>query len=128
MDFVKSLLVRDPTKRLDAQAAMNHRWLSGSAGALKPVLSAAAVRSIDSYAGAPSLRRAVLQLLARELAPEEVGELRSTFLDMAGNQEGTVRLSELKAAIRGEEETQPGDTDAKTPARRLRRAKTEKLA
>lgn len=128
MDFVKSLLVRDPMKRLDAQAAMNHRWLSGSAGALKPVLSAAAVRSIDSYAGAPSLRRAVLQLLARELAPDEVSEMRSTFLDMAGNQEGTVRLSELKAAIRGEEETQPGDTEAKTPARRLRRAKTEKLA
>jgi calcium-dependent protein kinase len=128
IDFVSSLLVHDPSKRLDAHAAINHQWLTGakqSAG--KPMLPAAALRSIDHYTGAPSFRRAVLQLVARELAPEDVAGLRSTFLAVAGSEEGTVRLSDLKAAIRGDESAEHTDLEAKTPARRLRRAKTEKL-
>jgi len=123
----KALLVRDPTKRLDAQAALNHQWLTCTASTNKPVLSSAALRSIGSYAGASSLRRAMLQLVARELAPDDVADLRRSFLDMAGDEEGTVRLSELKAAIRGDDSSQLADSDPKTPARKLRRAKTEKL-
>jgi calcium-dependent protein kinase len=127
IDFVKALLVRDPVVRLDAQAALNHRWLTSALPTNRPVLSAASLRSIVSYAGAPSLRRAVLQLVARELSPDDVADLRRAFLDMAGDEEGTVRLSELKAAIRGDESVQPADFEPKTPARRLRRAKTDKL-
>jgi calcium-dependent protein kinase len=128
IDFVKGLLARDPKVRLDAQTAVNHRWLTSSAPINKAVLSAAAIRSISNYAGAPSFRRAVLQLVARELSPNDVTDLRHAFLDMAGDEEGTVRISELKAAIRGDVSTQCIDSDPKTPARRLRRAKTEKLA
>merc|ERR1719310_2518155 len=91
------------------------------------MLPTAALRSIDHYIGAPSFRRAVLQLVARELAPEDVAGLRSTFLAVAGSEEGTVRLSDLKAAIRGDESAEHMDSEAKTPARRLRRARTEKL-
>jgi len=129
MDFVKALLVRDQTERLDAQAALKHPWLTCMAPTCKPMLSAASLRSIGNYAGAPSLRRALLQLIARELAPEDVADLRKSFLEMAGDEEGTVRLSELKAAIRGDEPEQvTPSAEPKTPARRLRRAKTEKLA
>lgn len=129
-DFVNALLVRDPAGRLDAQTALKHQWLTSVTPMRKPVLSAAALRSLGSYAGAPSFWRAVLQLIARELAPNEVTDLRRMFLDMAGDEEGTVRLSELKAAIRGDESALLANSDsgAKTPVRRLRRAKTEKLA
>lgn len=128
MDFVRGLLVQSPASRLDTQAALNHPWLTSTALTnSRPVLSAAQLRSIDSYAGAPLFRRAILQLVARELAPDDVSDLRRTFLEMAGDEEGTVRLSELKAAIRGDASTQPVDSDPKTPARQLRRAKTEQL-
>jgi calcium-dependent protein kinase len=130
IDFVKGLLVGDPKKRLDAQAAMNHPWLVSAASSInKPVLPAAALRSIGSYADAPPLRRAVLQLVSRDLAPEDVAELRVAFLQVAGDDEGTVTFSELKSAIRGDEPPCQGDKDKdpKTPARKLRRAKTEQL-
>jgi calcium-dependent protein kinase len=128
ISFVKSLLTRDPSKRMDAQAALKHPWLLGAAASKTAMLSAAAVRSIDNYVGAPSLRRAMLQLVAREVAPQDVADLRRTFLELAGDEEGTVRLSELKAAIRGDQSSvQPTDSDPKTPARKLRKAKTEKL-
>lgn len=125
-DFLKGLLVRDPEVRFDAQAALKHKWLTSTATTNKPVLSTAAVRSLGGYAGASSLRRAVLQLVAQELAPADVADLRRAFLDMAADEEGTVRLSELTAAIRGDE-TESDMSDAKTPARKLRCAKTDKL-
>jgi len=128
MDFVKGLLAQSPAARLDTQAALHHPWLT-SAGLTKsrPLLSAAQLRSIDSYAGSPLFRRAILQLVARELASDDVSDLCRTFLEMAGDEEGTVRFSELKAAIRGDASTQPVDSEPKTPARRLRRANTEHL-
>jgi calcium-dependent protein kinase len=130
VDFVKALLIRDPSARLDAQAALNHRWLSTTACDQKPILSAATLKSIENYACVSPWRRAVLQLVARELAPDDVTDLRRTFLELAGEKDGTVRLSELKSAIRGCEsaQSQQADVDPQTPTRRLRRAKTEKLA
>lgn len=127
IDFVAALLRPSPGERLDAQAALNHRWLTATVASNRPTLSAAAIRSINSYADAPLLRRAVLQLVARELAPEEVADLRCSFLEIAGDEEGTVRLSELKAAIRGDAPVDCTGPEPKTPARRTRRASTDKL-
>lgn len=127
IDFVKALLTLDAGKRLGAQAALNHRWLTTTSSNRKPVLSAAAVRSIDSYVTAPCLRRAILQLVAREVTPKEITELRRIFLELAGEEEGTIRLSELKAAIRGDDSSQVPTSEPKTPSRKLRRAKTNKL-
>jgi len=125
IEFVKGLLTKDPAKRLDAQCALNHRWLTSSIDATRsPVLSASTLRSISSYAASRPLRRAVMQLLALELAPGDVADLRSTFLELASDGEGTVKFSEIKAAIRGGDGP---ERDAKTPSRKLRRASTEKL-
>jgi calcium-dependent protein kinase len=129
MDFVKALLEKDPQRRLGAAEALNHRWLVQSAPTThNPTLGVAALRSLSSYADASLLRRAVLQLVARELAPSEIVGLRREFLDIAGEEEGTMSFSELKDAIRGDEPiAQQGEATPKTPARRLRRAKTEQL-
>jgi len=127
IDFVRSLLVKDPELRLDAIGALNHHWLVSAAPASHtPVLSTTALRAIDNYSSAPSLRRAVLQLLARELEPTDVAGLRRTFLELADD-EGTVNFSVMKAAVRRLEPSQIADADVKNPARKLRRAKTERL-
>merc|ERR1719401_393009 len=127
IDFVRSLLVKDPVLRLDALGALNHQWLVSTAPAAHtPVLSTATLRAIGNYASAPSLRRAVLQLMARELTPSDVAGLRHTFLELADD-EGTVNFSDLKAAIRRVEPAHIDDSDVKTPSRKLHRAKTERL-
>jgi calcium-dependent protein kinase len=128
MSFVRLLLQPDSTKRLDAARALNHEWLVNTApNPPSPRLSAATIRSIGSYAVAPSLKRAVLQLLVQELEPSDVADLRRTFLELADEEEGTVSFSRLKAAIRDDTPASQVDTDPKTPSRKIRRAKTEQL-
>lgn len=128
IDFVKGLLVGDPDKRLDAQAAMNHPWLASIPPRMsKPVLPAAALRSIGSYAVASPLRRAVLQLVSRDLAPADVADLRNIFLQIANDEEGTICFSMFKSAVRDDEPQFQDDTDLATLARRCRGAKIEQL-
>jgi len=128
--FLRSLLVRDPADRLDARQALNHRWLTSACSSQAPALGKETLRALKRYADASRARRAVLQLLAQELAPYETRELRQTFLAMDRTGKGTISLSELKDAIRGQREAgsspMPSPMSAaaspKTPAARLRRA------
>merc|ERR1740121_2311198 len=136
VDFVKSLLIKDPLERLDAKAALAHPWLSFTLEKQAPVLGSDTLRSLRKYADASRIRRAVLQ----QLAPDETKELRATFLELDRTGEGTIRLAELKEAIRGAREggsptawpgsptgpTSPmGPISPKTPASLLRSSKSE---
>lgn len=138
IDFVKCLLVKDPNLRYDASQALSHRWLeSRTSNQTVAVLDKETLRSLRRYADASRVRRAVLQLLAQELAPEETKELRDLFLSMDRSGVGTISLHELKDAIRGNPNEGPlteevhehhGSTSPKTPAARLRRAKSEVIS
>jgi len=101
VDFLKCLLNKDPSKRPRAQEALKHKWLTNCAQEGVPVsLGRTALRSIERYASASKIRRAVLQLLAQELAPDETKELREAFLAIDRSGEGTICLRDLKEAIR----------------------------
>jgi len=134
MDFVKALLVKDPMQRIDVSQALAHRWLQSRASMQSDVvLDKETLRSLRRYADTSRVRRAVLQLLAQELAPDETKELRETFLRMDKSGDGTISLLEMKEAIRGSQfgaaDEQLTDTmgsaSPKTPAAKLRRAKSE---
>mmetsp|Transcript_53109 Transcript_53109/g.99512 ORF Transcript_53109/g.99512 Transcript_53109/m.99512 type:complete len:559 (+) Transcript_53109:115-1791(+) len=137
VDFVKCLLVKDPVLRMDVGQALDHKWLKPrNAKDSRPVLDRDALRALRRYADTSRVRRAVLQLLAQELAPDETKDLREIFLSLDKTGEGTISLGELKEAIRGEDQPdQPGAPEdgtspkspksPKTPAARLRRAKSE---
>mmetsp|Transcript_10586 Transcript_10586/g.23103 ORF Transcript_10586/g.23103 Transcript_10586/m.23103 type:complete len:554 (-) Transcript_10586:327-1988(-) len=134
VDFVKQLLVKDPGSRLDAAAALQHRWITSIKGASEaPMLSKDILRSLRKYANGTKVRRVVLQLLALELAPDETQELRRIFLETCRTSDGTIRLSELKTAIRGARDgsatpgSPMGAPSPKTPASILRREKSDVL-
>jgi len=139
VDFVKALLVKEPAARLDAKQALNHTWLKASQCAQAPTLGSDALRALRRYADGSRVKRAVLQLLAQELAPDETKELRSLFLSLDGTGRGTITLEQLKDAIRGARDREGGSsptasptarTEAspmspKTPASLLRRSKSD---
>merc|ERR1719419_659716 len=79
LDFAKALLAFNPECRLDAKTALAHPWLARLAAPEVPQLNKQVVLSMQEYAGTSRLRRAALQLLARELLPEESQELRQLF-------------------------------------------------
>ena len=137
VDFVKCLLVKDPVQRMDVGQALEHKWLKPrNLKEPHPVLDRDSLRALRRYADTSRVRRAVLQLLAQELAPDETKDLRDVFLSLDKTGEGTISLGELKHAIRGEAVPElpeatpeaPGSSSPKspkTPAARLRRAKSE---
>ncbi|CAK0849880.1 unnamed protein product [Prorocentrum cordatum] len=116
VDLVSKLLAVDPNERLSAREALQHPWLSGHAPPTL-VLRRDLLRSLHCYSEASTVRRAVLQLMARELPPAEAQGLHDTFLALDTCGHGTLSLHDLKRAVRGDAEMSPA-----TPARRLRRA------
>eukprot|EP00928_Gymnodinium_smaydae_P011173 TRINITY_DN14153_c0_g2_i1.p1 TRINITY_DN14153_c0_g2~~TRINITY_DN14153_c0_g2_i1.p1 ORF type:complete len:559 (+),score=105.00 TRINITY_DN14153_c0_g2_i1:215-1891(+) len=137
IDFVRRLLTTDPAERFDVYEALQHTWLSLTQTDGVVQLPKEALRSLRRYAQTSHLRRALLQLLAQELAPDEAQELSNCFLSIDKTNEGTIRLSELKDAIRGSgarhAEASPASASPmsaispKTPAAKLCRAKSEVL-
>mmetsp|Transcript_42874 Transcript_42874/g.91959 ORF Transcript_42874/g.91959 Transcript_42874/m.91959 type:complete len:597 (+) Transcript_42874:300-2090(+) len=100
VEFVQNLLEPDAARRPDAQEALRHRWLCSESPRKPTLLGREALRSLKDYAAAPKVKRAALQLLARELSPEETSELRELFLSLDRSNTGTISMGELKDAIR----------------------------
>lgn len=140
VDFVTKLLVKSPEERLDVGQALGHRWIeTRNSARAAPVLDKDLLRSLRRYADTSRVRRAVLQLLAQELAPEETTELRDLFLSIDKSGDGTISMLELKEAIRSSGQahdlpsspkiqTYDGGMSPKTPAARLMRAKSEVIS
>mmetsp|Transcript_81010 Transcript_81010/g.234893 ORF Transcript_81010/g.234893 Transcript_81010/m.234893 type:complete len:594 (-) Transcript_81010:163-1944(-) len=120
VDLLKRLLTKDAARRLDAQSALRHPWLASRAAtevAVPATLSTDALRSLARYTKASKVRRAVLQLLAHELAPDETRELREMFLAIDKTNQGTICLRDLKEAIRA--------SGGRSPQHRRRRSERE---
>eukprot|EP00929_Paragymnodinium_shiwhaense_P123110 TRINITY_DN9660_c0_g1_i1.p1 TRINITY_DN9660_c0_g1~~TRINITY_DN9660_c0_g1_i1.p1 ORF type:complete len:590 (+),score=131.20 TRINITY_DN9660_c0_g1_i1:92-1861(+) len=103
VSFVQQLLTLDPCRRLDAKNALKHPWLRASSTlqfSQTTGLRSDILLSLQRYAAASKVRRAVLQLLAQELAPEETQDLRDLFLSIDKSNEGTISMRDLKEAIR----------------------------
>lgn len=101
MDFLRSLLVVDPERRMDAQTAMFHPWLvKMKAGTEESIRILPSIfRSLKQYAYGPPLRRAVLQLVAQQLSEEEAQGLTELFLSLSRSGRGTISLEQLRENV-----------------------------
>ena len=82
-DFVSSLLVKNPNKRLDAQSAMDHPWLSDSyhLSDRRPedVVMDCAHESMINYSDGGEFKKLALNVIAHKSTPAEVGKMRQVF-------------------------------------------------
>lgn len=101
IDFVRSLLIKDPEERLDAQGALRHRWLIHSAPKVELSYECgnSALSAIRRYAGGSKLRRAALQLLVQQLDAKETRALRRLFVSMDNESKGWITAQELSDAL-----------------------------
>eukprot|EP00448_Togula_jolla_P000727 CAMPEP_0170601918 /NCGR_PEP_ID=MMETSP0224-20130122/18116_1 /TAXON_ID=285029 /ORGANISM="Togula jolla, Strain CCCM 725" /LENGTH=651 /DNA_ID=CAMNT_0010926727 /DNA_START=29 /DNA_END=1981 /DNA_ORIENTATION=- len=144
INFVQQLLQRDPDKRPDAKAALQHPWLTSTASTTASrglrALGKDLLRALEKYAKSSKVRRMVLQFMAQELTADETAELRDLFLSMDQDNKGTISLRELKAAIRmtearsprrsshgGSPKTYMSESSPASSPERLRRAPSEIL-
>lgn len=98
--FLQRLLTREPDERLSAREASFHPWLIRASDVKKAVhLSSMAVEPLMRYAGAPRLRRLVMQMIAQDLPSRDLRELSALFTALDKDNVGFLRACDLKDAL-----------------------------
>mmetsp|Transcript_26847 Transcript_26847/g.68219 ORF Transcript_26847/g.68219 Transcript_26847/m.68219 type:complete len:437 (+) Transcript_26847:27-1337(+) len=98
-DFVQSLLILDPVKRLSAELALDHTWVKTKNNSSETVLDLSTLESLRNFAHASHFRRAVLSMMAWSLSTEDRVELRTMFLSLDKENKGVVTHSQMKKLL-----------------------------
>jgi len=98
--FVTSLLQVNPEKRLTAQTALQHKWISQRHKNKKDCeVDSCVVEALRSFGRASKFRRCCMEMMAWSLSNEERAKVRQYFISMDKDRNGTITLNELKAAL-----------------------------
>lgn len=103
-DLCCKLLEKSAAKRYNAGQALEHAWFRDPSKASPygnvEVLSASIFEGLQKYQTYNKLKRAVLQLLTRELSEREIQELRSKFMALDTEGDGLLSPAELVEGMR----------------------------
>lgn len=97
-DFVQSLLVVDPKKRMSASEALEHRWLRAQ-DHHEQVIDQGMIEDLCNFAKVSVFRRACLGVLSWSLGVEERKQVRDAFLQIDKDRSGTITINEFKQAV-----------------------------
>lgn len=104
-DFVAKLLEANPRKRIDAEMALQHRWLRANydfshhrppSGRL---LDPSIVHSLRDFSKMSSIKRAALEAIAFSLNAKEIVDLRRAFQTIDKDKSGQLTLQEVQEAL-----------------------------
>jgi calcium-dependent protein kinase len=98
-DFVKGLLVVDPSKRLTSSTALDHAWLKASFEVVTPSTDLAILGALGCWASAPKLYRACMSMMAWCLTTQQHAEVRDYFLAFDKDHDGVISVEELKEGL-----------------------------
>lgn len=107
MEFVSSLLVYDPEKRLSAADAINHPWLKktqfgkteGDSKAQEAALHESVRDNILNYAKMSEFKRIAAVVVAHKSSTAEIVEMRKAFDKYDKKKDGVISMEEFKLAL-----------------------------
>lgn len=101
LDFVKQLLVVDPTERMTAEQALAHPWIAKKDDMVRSSrrVDTATASAICTFAEASQFRRACLSMMAWCLTNQERSQVRDMFMQLDTTNTGTIQLWELKKVL-----------------------------
>lgn len=107
-DFISSLLKRDPSKRLSAAAALEHRWIKEMTGVVKKgyrpgrpsIVFASRSTAFMKYRDMQKLKKAALTYLAANATNDDITNLKSIFKKIDVDSDGTITLQELDICLK----------------------------
>jgi calcium-dependent protein kinase len=100
-DLISRLLLLDPSKRLTADEALRHPWLSGFAPSTEINLNSNIFSSLKRFTGHNKLKKAALAVIADQMTETEIDELKKQFMAIDSDGNGVITIAELADALRG---------------------------
>mmetsp|Transcript_75014 Transcript_75014/g.160675 ORF Transcript_75014/g.160675 Transcript_75014/m.160675 type:complete len:562 (-) Transcript_75014:105-1790(-) len=97
--MIKACLVKQPTSRASAAAALQHQWVQDTAGAESQDMSKLEMSGLKSFGRMHKLKRAAVTVIATQLSETRIEGLKSMFMGMDGNGDGTLSVAELKQGL-----------------------------
>ena len=91
-DFLSKLLTSDTAKRLTAEEALEHPWLTGIAASDKPMLDDV-LKNLRSFSASCRFKQAILELMSDKLSENDLQHLRKAFEELDENK---VKIIEIK--------------------------------
>lgn len=105
-NFIVSLLKRDPSKRLSAAEALQHKWIlemtqvAGKRGERHSIVFASRSIAFKKYRDMQKLKKAALTCLAQNATNDDIAELKSVFNEVDVDNDGTLTLQELDDCLK----------------------------
>nr|XP_043632034.1 CDPK-related protein kinase-like [Erigeron canadensis] len=97
-DFVKSLLHKDPRKRLTAPQALCHPWIRND-NEVKTPFDISILKFVKRYICASNLRKAALRALSKTLTFDELFYLKEQFSLLEPSTNGSISVENFKTAL-----------------------------
>eukprot|EP00929_Paragymnodinium_shiwhaense_P073254 TRINITY_DN3728_c0_g2_i1.p1 TRINITY_DN3728_c0_g2~~TRINITY_DN3728_c0_g2_i1.p1 ORF type:complete len:594 (+),score=123.88 TRINITY_DN3728_c0_g2_i1:110-1891(+) len=98
--FVQALLTLDVKKRPNSEQALNNVWIQGQAPkAEDTVLPSSFIDNLRRFKSHNDLKKAALQIIARQLTEPQIASLRKAFVAMDDNGDGLLTEVELHKGI-----------------------------
>lgn len=99
-DLISRLLLLDASKRLTADEALRHPWLSGFAPSTEINLNSNIFSSLKRFTGNNKLKKAALAVIADQMTESEIVELKNQFMAIDADGNGVITVAELADALR----------------------------
>jgi len=97
--FVQALLVVDPAKRMTAKAALEHHFVAHRTSGVTRI-DVKTLHHFQNFASASLFRRVCFSMMAWSLSMEDRQSLRSNFLELDAQKQGTISLPQFKAVLK----------------------------
>lgn len=97
--FVSCLLQVDPDKRMTAQTALEHEWISKRGLDTNVEIDVGMADALRQFGQASRFRRCCMEMMAWSLSNDERAKVRDYFIAMDANKHGTITLAELRSVL-----------------------------
>ena len=98
-DLITSLLQMQPSKRLTAEAALQHPWITGATASSTP-LPAVVVDALSSFRAQCRLKKAAARVLLNKMTDDDRSNLKAVFSQFDVNGDGQLGPEEVTRLLR----------------------------
>mmetsp|Transcript_29938 Transcript_29938/g.79375 ORF Transcript_29938/g.79375 Transcript_29938/m.79375 type:complete len:543 (-) Transcript_29938:102-1730(-) len=99
-NLIKFLLAKNPTERATSGQALQDTWTAHHAPTAEAVsIGADLIDSLRAFRGKNKLQKAALHAVARQLDEQHIQKLRSIFMQMDTDSDGTLTVEEMMTGL-----------------------------